>query len=92
MILDYRDKRLEAFYESGKTKGLNAAHLKKLRFILAALDEASCPDDLQMPGFRLHPLIGNLKGYWAITVAANWRIIFRFDAGDITDVDLVDYH
>ena len=92
MILDFRDKRLEDFLKLGKTKGLNAAHIKKLRFILAALDEASSPDDLQMPGFRLHPLIENLKGYWAITVAANWRVIFQFKGNDVTYVDLVDYH
>lgn len=92
MILDFRDKRLENLFPTGKTKGLNAAHIKKLRFILASLDEASEPNDLQMPGFRLHPLVGNLKGYWAITVAANWRIVFRFDGVDVTDIDLVDYH
>ena len=92
MIVDFRDKRLEGLYESGKTKGLNAAHVKKLRFILAALDGASGPEDLQMPGFRLHTLIGDLKGYWSITVAANWRVIFQFRGHDVTHVDLVDYH
>ena len=50
------------------------------------------PEQLDLPGFRLHPLKGDLAGYWSITVRANWRIIFRFEQGDATDVDLVDYH
>jgi hypothetical protein len=56
------------------------------------LDVATRPEQLDLPGFRLHELKGELAGYWSITVRANWRIIFRFEEGDATDVDLVDYH
>jgi proteic killer suppression protein len=59
--------------------------------MVARLDEASRPEDLDLPGYRLHPLRGELAGYWSITVRANWRITFRFEQGDATDVDLVDY-
>lgn len=60
--------------------------------MLARLDEASRPQDLNLPGFRLHPLKGDLAGYWSITVSGNRRIIFRFEDDNATDVDLVDYH
>jgi proteic killer suppression protein len=60
--------------------------------MLARLDEATRPQHLNVPGFRLHPLKGDLAGYWSITVSGNMRIIFRFEQGDATDVDLVDYH
>jgi len=59
---------------------------------MARLDRAIRPDDMSLPGFRLHPLKGNLAGFWSVTVSANLRIIFRFEGGDATDVDLVDYH
>ncbi len=60
--------------------------------MLARLDVATRPEQLDLPGFRLHPLKGEFAGYWSITVRANWRIIFRFEEGDAADVDLVDYH
>ena len=60
--------------------------------MLARLDVATRPQELNVPDFRLHPLKGDLAGYWSITVSANWRIIFLFEKGDATDVDLVDYH
>jgi toxin HigB-1 len=50
------------------------------------------PQDMDFPGLRLHPLTGDLKGFWSVTVSANWRIIFRFDDADVVDVDLIDYH
>ena len=56
------------------------------------LDEAAGPQELNLPGYRLHPLKGELKGYWAVTVRANWRIIFRFEGADALDVELTDYH
>ncbi|MFN0172080.1 MAG: type II toxin-antitoxin system RelE/ParE family toxin [Bryobacteraceae bacterium] len=56
------------------------------------LDSATSPQDLDLPGYRLHPLKGKLKGFWAVTVGANWRIVFRFEEGNAIDVDLVDYH
>ena len=69
-----------------------AEHLVKLRDILARLDAARTASDMDMPGFRLHPLRGELKGFWAVTVRANWRVIFRFEDPDALDVDYVDYH
>jgi proteic killer suppression protein len=69
-----------------------AEHAEKLRDILARLDAARVVTDMDLPGFRLHPLRGNLRGYWAVTVRANWRVIFRFVDGEAFDVDYVDYH
>jgi toxin HigB-1 len=60
--------------------------------ILIRLDGARTPQALNLPGYRLHPLKGNLKGFWSINVRANWRIIFRFDGADVLDVELIDYH
>ncbi len=60
--------------------------------MLADLDIANKPSDLKLPQYRIHPLKGELKDYWSITVSRNWRIIFRFRGGDVYDVDLVDYH
>ena len=60
--------------------------------ILTALDEATGPQELNFPGYRLHPLKGELKGYWPVTVRANWRIIFRFEGANVFDVELTDYH
>jgi proteic killer suppression protein len=69
-----------------------AEHVVKLRDILARLDAAVVVTDMDIPGFKLHPLKGGRKGSWAVTVRANWRVIFRFDAGDAQDVDYIDYH
>jgi len=60
--------------------------------VLAHLDEAKQPSDLALPGYRLHPLRGDLKGYWSVTISGNWRIVFRFEKGDAFDADLMDYH
>lgn len=67
-------------------------HREGLRDILARLDAASTIEDMKVPGFRLHPLQGELRDFWAVTVRANWRIVFRFAKGDMSDVDYVDYH
>ena len=64
----------------------------RLRLILADLDAAESTRDLRMPGYRLHPLKGELKGYWSLRVTGNFRVIFRFDEKDVWDVDLLDYH
>ena len=64
----------------------------KITLILAALDQAGNIDDLNQPAFRLHPLKGDLKGFWSVTVRANWRIVFRFEGNRALDVDLLDYH
>jgi proteic killer suppression protein len=64
----------------------------KIERILLALDAAATPKELDLPGFPLHPLKGDLKGFWSVTVSANWRVIFRFEGGHACDVDLIDYH
>ena len=60
--------------------------------ILARLDQSDMPQALNLPGYRLHPLKGKLKGFWAVTVRANWRIVFRFQGADAFDVELIEYH
>ena len=67
-------------------------HVEKLRDVLGRLDAAATVEDMDLPGFRLHALKGDWKGFWAVTVRSNWRIVFGFAAGDARDVDYVDYH
>ena len=93
MIESFRHKGLRQFYADDNASKLPADMVERIRDILTALDSAE--DDLEglnRPSFRLHPLKGDLKGFWAVTVRANWRIIFRFEKGRVRDVDLVDYH
>lgn len=92
MIQSFRHKGLKRFYETGSTAGIQAAHRKKLRLQLAALDTAQTVDDMDIPGFRLHPLKGKQKGLWAINVSGNWRATFRFQEGNVYDVNYEDYH
>ncbi|WP_095097577.1 type II toxin-antitoxin system RelE/ParE family toxin [Pseudomonas sp. Irchel 3A5] len=92
MIKSFQHKGLKAFYETGTTKGIRADHEKRLRFVLAALDEASAPIELGLPGYRLHSLKGQLAGFWSMTISGNWRIIFRFIETDVELVDYLDYH
>jgi toxin HigB-1 len=92
MIRSIRHKGLKRLYEDDDPRGVVADHLMKLRDILARLDAASTVTDIDLPGFRLHPLKGELKGFWAVTVRANWRVIFRFADHNVLDIDYVDYH
>jgi toxin HigB-1 len=92
MIRNFRHKGLAALYFDAQSKGVQQAHVKRLRQILALLDSAALPDDMSAPGLRLHPLKGNLQGFYSVDVSGNWRVIFRFDKGDAVDVDYVDYH
>ena len=92
MIKSIRHKGLKRLYEDDDPRGVIAEHVVKLRDILARLDAARTVADMNMPGFRLHPLKGELKGFWAVTVRANWRVTFRFADPDTFDVDYVDYH
>ena len=92
MILSIRHKGLKRLYEDDDPRGVIREHAEKLQDVLARLDAAATAQDMDLPGFRLHPLKGDLKGFWAITVRANWRVIFRFVAHNATDVDYVDYH
>jgi proteic killer suppression protein len=77
---------------SGDSNGVNAQHVRKLRQILLALNNATNPAGMNLPGLRLHRLQGERRGQWAVSVSGNWRVVFEFDGPDATDVDLVDYH
>jgi len=92
MIESFRHKGLKQLFEDDNPKGVNAEHVRKLKQILALLDAANSVDGLDVQSFRLHALKGDLKGLWSITVRANWRVIFKFENGNASDVDLVDYH
>jgi proteic killer suppression protein len=92
MIQNFRHRGLRRLYEAGNRRYLRADQVDKIERILARLDEADEVGKMDLPGFRLHPLRGDLVGFWAVTVQANWRVIFRFEAGHAYDVDLVDYH
>jgi len=92
MITGIRHKGLETFYRTGSKKGIQTAHAGKLRRILGALEVAAGPQDLNFPSFRLHPLKGDMEGFWAISVSGHWRVIFRFASGDVELVDYLDYH
>ena len=92
MICSVRHKGLRRFHEDDDPRGVIAEHVGKLRDILARLDAARVVADMDMPGFRLPQLKGEYKGFWAVTVRANWRVVFRFDDPDAFDVDYVDYH
>ncbi|MBR1123955.1 type II toxin-antitoxin system RelE/ParE family toxin [Bradyrhizobium lablabi] len=92
MIESFRHKGLRQLFEDDNARGVNAEHVRKLKQILAALQAAEAIEAMRLPTFGLHPLKGDLKGFWAVTVRANWRVIFRFDDGKASDVDLVDYH
>lgn len=92
MIEGFRHKGLRQLYENDNRRLIAADMVERIRTILAALDSAEIVEDLNRPSFRLHPLKGDRKGQWSITVRANWRIVFRFENGSARDVDLVDYH
>jgi toxin HigB-1 len=92
VIRSIRHKGLKRLYEDDDPRGVNREHTEKLKDILARLDAAGEVADMNLPGFRLHALKGNLKSFWAVTVRANWRVIFRFADGDVVDVDYIDYH
>ncbi len=92
MIRSFKHKGLKRLFEDGDRKGIRPDFLDKIENVLFVLNRGKTTSDLDLPGFRLHPLKGDLKGRWAVTVRANWRIVFRFDDGHAADVDLVDYH
>ena len=92
MIKSISHKGLELFYRTGKTSGIQAKHQNRLRMQLAALDTATVTEDINIPGYRLHPLKGKRKDTWAIMVNANWRLTFEFLNGDIYLLNYEDYH
>ncbi|MGI9490214.1 MAG: type II toxin-antitoxin system RelE/ParE family toxin [Geminicoccaceae bacterium] len=92
MIKTIRHRGLKRLFGRGETRGVQQEHVARLRRILDVLDEAETPADLDLPGYRLHPLKGTFEGFYAVNVSGNWRVIFRFEDGDAADVDYVDYH
>jgi proteic killer suppression protein len=92
MIKSFKHKGLERFYSSGKTSGIQPSHSKRLRLVLSNLDQSESPDDMDLPGLRLHELKGRRKGIWSVAVSGNWRITFRFDGRDAEIVNYEDYH
>ena len=92
MIRSFRHKGLRRLFVDDDRRGVQAGHVDKLRRILARLHAAHTVSDVDLPGYRLHPLKGELKGFYAVTVQANWRVIFRFPDGEAQDVDYLDYH
>jgi proteic killer suppression protein len=92
MIQSIRHKGLDRLFTTGSAAGVQPSHAKRLRLQLAALDTAQAIDDLDIPGFGLHPLKGKLKGRWAISVNGNWRLTFEFRDGHVYVLDYEDYH
>ncbi len=92
MIKSFRHKGLRALYETGSAAGVQPNHAKRLRMQLAALESAQSIEDMDIPGFRLHPLKGVLAGRWSITVNGNWRVTFEFRDGNAHVLDYEDYH
>ena len=92
MIKSFRHKGLRKLFETGSTTGIQASHAKRLRMQLAALDTAQSVDDMNLPGFALHPLKGEMRGRWAISVNGNWRLTFEFQDGNAYVLDYEDYH
>ena len=92
MIQQFRNRALKRLYEDDNPRVLNADHVEKIKRVLARLDRASRPEHMDLPGWRLHPLKGDLAGFWSVTIQANWWIVFRFEEDAATDVDYLDYH
>ena len=90
MIKTFKHKGLKLFFETGSAKGIKPSHKQKLRIRLTALDTSTCIDDIDLPGFRLHPLKGNREGLWAFDVSRNWRVVFKFEDGNAYIVDYED--
>ena len=92
MIASFKHKGLKKLFEKGDRRGIRPDLVETVENILMLMDAALVPQALDLPRYHLHQLKGDLAGYWAVTVRANWRIIFRFEAGTALDVELIDYH
>ncbi len=92
MIQSFRHKGLRKFFESGIAAGIQPHHGKRLRMLLVALDTAQSVEDINVPGFRLHPLKGAERGRWSVWVNGNWRLTFAFRDGHAYVLDYEDYH
>lgn len=92
MIKSFKHKGLKQFFETGRLAGIQAKHAKRLRIQLTALDTAQTINDMDLPGFRLHPLKGDRASIWSISVSGNWRVTFEFTEGNVYIVTYEDYH
>jgi proteic killer suppression protein len=92
VIESFRHAGLERFYRTGSKAGIQPAHATKLGIQLALLNQARRVEDMDVPGWALHPLKGTLDGHWAVKVSGNWRLTFRFDRGNVQVLDYLDYH
>ena len=92
MIRSFSTRALKRLYEQGDRSGINPAHVARVERILAHLDVAATPQDMNIPGWRLHRLRGDLKGFWSVDVSGNWRIIFQFEDGEPCKVRYLDTH
>ena len=92
MIENFKDRRLKRLYERGDRSKIRADLVDKVERVLARLDQALVIEDMNLPGYRLHELKGDLKGFWSVSLSGNWRIIFRFENGEAYDVEMIDYH
>jgi proteic killer suppression protein len=92
VIRNFKHRGLKRLYEDADGRGIRPDLVETVQEILTVLDGAKSPQALNLSGYRLHPLKGDLKGLWSVTVRANWRIMFRFDGSDAFDVELIDYH
>lgn len=92
MIKSFQHKGLSQFFSTGSKAGIQPSHAKRLKLQLGKLDTAKTSEDMDLPGWKLHPLAGNLKDHWAVWVDKNWRMTFTFDGEDAVLVDYQDYH
>jgi proteic killer suppression protein len=92
MIKSFGHKGIKRFYETGSKAGIQSSHASKLARQLARLDLAKSAADMNVPGWKLHPLKGDLAGYWSVAVSGNWRLVFELSNGDAFHVDYNDYH
>lgn len=92
MIKTFKHKGLQDFFETGSKARIVVAHASKLRLMLTLLDRAKSESDMNVPGWSLHPLSGQLKNHWSVSVNGNWRMTFRFDGEDAILVNYQDYH
>ena len=92
MILSFKHKGLEKFFTKGVKSGIQAKHAERLRLILGRLNVSINPRDMALPGLNLHELSGHRKGTWSVKISGNWRVTFRFEGEDVTEVNCEDYH
>jgi proteic killer suppression protein len=92
VIRGFRHKGLAKFFETGSKAGIQAEHAERLRLVLGRLSAATSPRDMALPGLKLHQLVGDRKGTWAVSVSGNWRVTFEFVGKDADAVDYEDYH